>query len=154
MIKDAAQARDMMVQQLLLAWNAARWGELGLSIRNAPGIAWQGRSDDLEQSAGLSYARWQAKQAEAPQAGIGDSGRQRRFEVSGLITLQCLGALAPGDGFEVAERMAIIARDAYRDIHSDCISFRNCRIQEVGKDRGWYLVNMYADYTYDEVSNG
>lgn len=152
MIIDEAMARDMMASQLFEAWGSAPWASFG--IADAPQIAWQGRADDFEPSPGLPYARWQAQHASAPQAGMGDSNRARRFEVRGLVTMQCFGPLENGNGFEVAERLAIIARNAYRDRHSDCISFRNCRIQEIGKDRGWFIFNMYADFTYDEVSNG
>lgn len=150
MILDPAVARNSMAKMMLDAWAAADWAAYG--IASAPRIEWQGRGGDQQQSPELPYAIWNARHSDESQAGMSDERGNQLWEPIGLIVVQCKGPLINGDGFEVAERMAIIARNAYRGKQTpDCIWFRNARIEEVGPDAGWFLFNAYIEFEYNEV---
>lgn len=145
---DEAQARDMMVAHIEAAWQAFDWSLLTLTEK--PRIAYPGRQ--FEPDVTKPYVRWNARHAGAPQKGFSDQPNGRRFEPFGLIMIQCLAPEVNGDGFEVAEKMAILARDAYRGARSDCITFTNCYIREIGSDNGWFIFNTYATFDYVEVA--
>lgn len=150
MIRDEAQARDEMAIVLQSAWDAADWAEYG--IASAPEIKWQGRGGDLPFTEGQPAITWNAMHSRERQAALSDDIGNRLYEPHGLIVMQSRGALINGNGFEVAERLAIIAKEAYRaKSTSNCIWFRNARIQEVGSDAGWYLFNTYVEFEYNEV---
>lgn len=151
MISDPAIARNSMATMMATFWAAQDWAALGIGA--APFIEWQGRGADSGPSVTLPYAIWAARHSAAPQRGLSDQFGYQNYETIGLITVQCKAPLIDGNGFEVAERMAIIARDAYRGKQTpDCIWFRNARIQEVGPDAGWFLFNAYIEFEYDEVA--
>jgi len=150
MILDPSIARDQMADMMIAAWNAADWAAYGLTA--APEIEWQGRGGDQKQSPSLPYAIWQARHSGESQAGLSDQIGNQLWEPIGLIIVQCKAPLIKGNGFEVAERMAIIARNAYRGKQTPgCIWFRNARIEEVGPDAGWFLFNAYIEFEYNEV---
>lgn len=152
MILDPASARDQMAARLVSAWEAQDWPSLGLGIAQAPIITWEGRGGDSGPSIEQPYIHFSAKHNEQPQGSLSDDEGNKLWAASGLIVIQCKGPLAPGNGFEVAERMAIIARNAYRGKQTpDCIWFRNPRIQEVGADSGWFIFNTFIEFEYDEV---
>lgn len=150
MIKDEAQARDEMAVMLKTAWDAADWASYGIS--DAPEIKWQGRGGDEPFAAGLPAITWSAMHSRERQAALSDDIGNRLYEPHGLIVMQSRGPLISGNGFEVAERLAIIAKEAYRGKSTaNCIWFRNARIQEVGPDAGWFLFNTYVEFEYNEV---
>lgn len=153
MIKDEAQARDEMAMVLQLAWNAQDWASYGLEgLLTAPEIKWQGRGGDAAFAPDAPAITWAAHHAREPQAALSDDIGNRLYEPSGILVMQSRGALILGNGFEVAERLAIIAKEAYRGKStSNCIWFRNARTQEVGADAGWYLFNTYVEFEYNEV---
>ena len=149
MIFDPENARDSMATMLMNAWAAQDWA--GLGFTGAPDIEWQGRGVSDALTIEKPYIVWRAEHAEAPQAAFSDSA-EKAYENNGMIIIQCKGPLLPGNGFEVAQRMAIIARNAYRGKQTpECIWFRNARISEVGADGGWYLFNTYIEFQYNEV---
>lgn len=151
MILTPATARDSMANQLAGAWAAADWAALGLTA--PPAIIWQGRGDDDKPNLDLPYVRWAAKHSGMPQSGLSNDEGDKKFSGIGVIVIQLLAPLLPGNGFEVAEQMAIIARNAYRGKQTpDCIWFRNARFEEVGPDAGWYLFNTFVEFDYDEVA--
>lgn len=150
MILDPAVARDSMASLLASAWAAYPWASMGL--QKAPTIQWQGRDGNLPPTVNQPYLIWAANHNGAPQKGLSDEVGNRLYEGHGLLVMQAKAPLLPGTGFEVAERMAIIARNAYRGKQTpDCIWFRNARFEEVGADAGWYLFNIYVEFEYDEV---
>lgn len=149
MIFDPEVARDSMATLLADYWVAQDWAAMGFDA--APDIQWQGRGVSNSLSVNKPYIEWQARHNDAPQASFSDS-QVKAYDTYGLIIIQSKGPLLPGNGFEVAQRMAIIARDAYRGKQTpDCIWFRNARISEVGADGGWYLFNTYIEFNYSEV---
>lgn len=150
MIIDAAQARDQMALVLQAAWDAADWPSYG--IVKAPDIKWQGRGGDIEFAPKQPAITWEAVHSREPQVALSDDVGNKLYEPAGIIVMQSRGWLLSGNGFEVAERLAIIAKEAYRAKYtSDCIWFRNARAQEVGPDAGWYLFNIYVEFEYNEV---
>lgn len=151
MIRDPAAARDSMAALFAEFWQSQDWAALGFA--GMPHIEWQGRGASFDASADAPYAIWQAMHSAAPQRGLSDATGQKSYETIGLISVQSKGPLINGNGFEVAERMAIIARNAYRGKQTpDCIWFRNARVEEVGADAGWYLFNTIIEFEYDEVA--
>lgn len=150
MIRDEAQARDEMALVLQSAWDSIDWASYG--IQSAPEIKWQGRGGDDAFPANAPAITWNAYHSREPQAALSDDIGNRLYELSGIIVMQSRGPLISGNGFEVAERLAIIAKEAYRgESTSNCIWFRNARIQEVGPDAGWFLFNTYVEFEYNEV---
>lgn len=150
MIENPAQARDSMALILRDAWAVADWAALGLA--EPPPIIWQGRGADAKPDLDGPYIIWMAKHASMPQSGFSNEIGEVKYSSVGVIVIQCKAPLLPGNGFEVAEQMAIIARNAYRGKQTpDCIWFRNARIEEVGPDAGWYLFNTFVEFDYDEV---
>lgn len=129
-------------------WSTQDWAALGFA--SEPHIEWQGRGVNDHIPADEPYIIWAAKHSDAGQIGMSDT--TRIYESVGMIVIQCKGPLIKGNGFEVAERMAIIARNAYRGKQTaDCIWFRNAQFKEVGADGGWYLFNTYIEFEYNEV---
>lgn len=149
---DSANARDVMVTVLERAWAGVDWPGLWLGIGDAPKITWAGRGGDSSDPVGLPCLHAAIHHNEQPQSSLAGDAGSITYTSSGLIVIQCKGPLVHGNGFEVAERMAIIARNAYRGKQTpDCIWFRNPRIQEVGADSAWYLFNTIIEFEYDEV---
>lgn len=145
---DESKARDMMAAHIEGPWLSFDWPSI--YVPEVPAIAYQGRR--FVPDVNKPYMRWAVKHAGAPQKGFSDQPNGRRFEPFGLVVMQCLAPEAREDAFEVAEKMAIIARDAYRNNRNDCITFTNCYIKEVGTDNGWFIFNAYATFDYQEVA--
>lgn len=79
----------------------------------------------------------------------------RRFTRSGYIFVRCLTPIADYDasigGLSLAEKLAIIARDAYEGVSTtNSLWFRNARIVEVGAVKAYYEQQARVDFTYDE----
>lgn len=153
MTYDSSDARDEMANVLIGAKWASdpRWAALGFS--GMPHIEWQGREGDQEPSESLPYIIWAARHADGGQDGFSSSTGTVNFESIGTIVAQCKAPLSSGKGFEVAERMAIITRNAYKGLATPCgVWFRRHRIEEVGASDGWFIFNVFVDFTYNEVN--
>lgn len=147
---DPASARDLMASVLIAAWGLHPWASLGL--QKPPTIEWQGMDGNKAPAVTEPYLIWAANHNQSPQAALSDDIGNRLYETSGMLIMQAKAPLIKGNGFEVAERMAIIARNAYRGKTTpDCIWFRNARFEEVGADAGWFLFNIFVEFEYDEV---
>lgn len=147
---DPASARDKMAAVLREAWAAQAWAWRGFN--GAPTIMWQGMTVLKPPKVDAPSLSWAANHNESPQVGLSDDIGNRLYENAGMLVMQAKGPLSGGYGFEVAERMAIIARNAYRGKSPpDCIWFRNARFEEVGPDAGWYLFNIFVEFEYNEV---
>lgn len=151
MIFDESVARDSMVKLFADHWAGVNWAAAGLA--SAPGVIYQGLGGDESPSIDAPHIKWAAYHSYDAQGSLSDDVGNRRFNLAGVLVLQCLAPLAPGNGFTVAERLAIIAKAAYRGRQTpDCINFEKVRIEEVGPDAGWYIFNMHAEFYYCEVA--
>lgn len=100
---------------------------------------------------GKSWARIRIRHTSSRQVTFGPPG-QRRFERGGIITVQVFAPLSPQNGLSLAEKLAIIARDAYEGRGTATgIWFRNARIVEVGPSGEWYQYNAVVEFQYDEM---
>ena len=151
MIRDPAQARDSMVTQFEASLATINWLSFGFAEKPRVYYEGVGGSDPVDMS--KPYFRWAAHHDAQPQATLADESGARVFASQGMVVIQCCCPLLNGLGFTGAERMAIIARNAYRGKQTpDCIWFTEAKIQEVGQDSGFYLFNTSAVFHYDEVA--
>ncbi|WVW77402.1 tail terminator [Stenotrophomonas phage vB_SmaS_Bhz59] len=146
------QAVDEMVRLLRERWNALTPAVLGGS--DPALLQWPGTivaPPEVVQP----FGRFQVRHAANPRHTFAPKG-QRRFERSGLITIQCFGPIAdpdwPDGGLSLAENLAIIARDAYEgEGTDDGLWFRNARIVEIGADKVYYQQQALVEFQYDET---
>lgn len=151
MTRDPASARDSMVKRFEEALATIDWVSFGFAAK--PDVYYEGVGGSDETDISKPYYNWAAYHDSDEMASLADENAQRRYEVMGTIVMQCAFPILGGQGFAGAERMAIIARNAYRGKQTpDCIWFSEAKIQEVGPDRGFYYFNASAVFHYDEVS--
>ncbi len=141
-------ARDEIFSMFRTYWNAQTPAlNAGQPIR----VEWQGVDSQTPPPADKPWARITIRHAISQQSTFGPSGA-RRFTRSGLVTVQVFTPLVAGGGLSLAEKCAIIARDAFEGRSTASgIWFRNARIQEVGRDGAWQQMNITAEFVYDEL---
>lgn len=114
-------------------------------------VEWPGVDSGSPPPASEAWARIVLRHAASRQLTLAPAG-QRRFLRPGLITVQVFTPLSAGNGLSFAEKLGIIARDAFEGRSTDSgIWFRNARLQEVGPDGEWYQMNLTVEFQYDEV---
>lgn len=114
-------------------------------------VEWPGVDAGDPPPADKPYARITLRHTTSRQATFGPTGG-RRFTRPGLITVQVFTPLSGGQGLSLAEKCAIIARDAFEGRGTASgIWFRNARIQEIGPDGTWYQMNVLVEFVYDEL---
>lgn len=151
MIRDPASARDSMVRLFEASLATIDWASFGFPGK--PDVYYEGVGGSGALDLSKSFFRWAAHHDASDQATLGDQSGNRVFGSQGMIVIQCACPLLNGQGFTGAERMAIIARNAYRGKQTpDCIWFTEAKIQEVGQDGGFYIFNTSAVFHYDEVA--
>lgn len=80
---------------------------------------------------------------------------QKRFNTSGLTSLQVFGPMSDKSVARTALSLATIARNAFRgqNGHSsdDSVWFRNARINKLSVENDQYRLNVIAEHEYDEL---
>lgn len=145
------QATDELVRLFVTRWNTLTPAVLGGS--DPALVQWPGvpaTPPDVVQP----FGRFLFRHIADPRHTLAPAG-SRRFTRSGLVTVQCFGPVAdpgwPQGGLSLAEKLAIIARDAYEGVGTgDGLWFRNARIVEIGADKVYYQHQARIDFTYDE----
>lgn len=146
-----SQAIDELVRLLNQAWKTLTPAVLG-----GPDPAlmqWPGEPQDNPDVV-QPFGRYKQTHIGDPHHTLAPAGR-RRFTRSGFVTIQCFGPIAdinwPQGGLSLAEKLAIIARDAYEGVGTnDGLWFRNARIVDIGADKVYYEHRVLVDFTYDE----
>lgn len=100
-------------------------------------------------TADTPWARLTIAHSEGGQASLGNAEGKRRFRRRGTITINVFGL--PGRGLSYHGTLATLVRDAYEGTAVGGLWFKNVRINEIGPDGHWYLVNVLADFEYDEI---
>lgn len=114
-------------------------------------VEWPGVDSQTPPEASKPWARIVVRHTTSKQATFGTVGH-RRFLRPGLVTVQVFTPLTNGGGLLLAEKLGIIARDAFEGRSTDSgIWFRNARLQEVGPDTEWFQMNLVVEFEYEEV---
>lgn len=143
-------ARDEMFALLRTKW-----------VAEAPAVVGGGYTPDL-QWPGVAYSpppnnrafgRVSLLTTTGRQSSLASAGGVRRWERRGVLIVQCFGPLSVGNAYDIAERLATIARNAFEgQTTPGGVWFRDCRTTDVGPDKdGWFGVNAVAEFIYDEV---
>lgn len=141
-------ARDEILGLFKTQWDAETPAVNG---GNVPRVEWPGVDSGSPPPAGAAWARIVVRHATSRQTTFGETGN-RRFTRPGLVTVQVFAPTADGIGLSLAEKLAIIARDAFEGRGTASgIWFRNVRITEIGPDGTWYQMNVLAEFQYDEL---
>ena len=145
------QAVDELVRLFNERWNALTPAVLG---RDEPApVQWPG-NPAVGPSVVQPFGRFMYRHLPDPRHTLAPAG-SRRFTRSGYVLVQCFGPIADPNwttpGLSLAEKLAIIARDAYEGRGTkDGLWFRNASIAEVGADKVYYQQHARIDFTYDE----
>jgi hypothetical protein len=84
------------------------------------------------------------------QASLANDGGRRRWERTGLVTVQIF--VPAGEGLSEAYSLAKTVADAYEGTTTASgVWFRNVRVNEVGADGAWFQVNALIEFIYDEI---
>lgn len=143
MITDINQARDEMFAMFTAAMQASA---SGVAIR------YQGLELNEPPDPTKPFVRITVNHVDGDQASIAGDGRKRFYTRLGNIIVQCFWPAQAARALSKCGELATIAQMAYQGKQSEsCIWFRNCRINEVGKDeRGFQQINTVCDFTYDQ----
>lgn len=141
-------ARDEMLGLFNVAWLA---NTPAINGAVAIPVEWPGVASGAPPGADEAWARVSLRHSPAGQITFGATGA-RRFNRTGLLTVQVFSPLSAGGGLSFAENAAIIARNAFEGVGTASgIWFRNTRIQEIGPDGAWFQMNVVTEFQYDEV---
>lgn len=141
-------ARDEIFGLFRTYWSAQT---PALNSGQAIRVEWPGVDSQTPPPADKPWARIIARHVTSRQATFGPSG-ERRFTRPGLVTVQIFTPVSAGGGLSLAEKCAIIARDAFEGRGTASgIWFRNARIQEGGQDGTWQQMNVTVEFLYDEL---
>ncbi|RKX23982.1 MAG: hypothetical protein DRP45_09195 [Candidatus Zixiibacteriota bacterium] len=141
MITDLIQARDELMQVAKDVWDA-----LALPL-DYPDV-----SDKTFPPAdpSLVWGRVTVKHNSGGQATLANHSGVRRFRLDGIINVQVHSPV--GDGLTAGYTAAQAQLDAFS---GPCtpggIWFRDPQLQEVGPDGDYYLINVFAFFTYDQT---
>jgi hypothetical protein len=143
-------ARDEMTKMFYDAWLAQ--AALAIEATDAPPVFWQGVEEKVPPAQDKPYARFAINHVLQNQSSLSNENGVRKWQAGGQILIQTFGPMSGGNGLQIAEALAIVAKNAYQGKSSPGgIWFRNCRANEVGPTDGWYQFNMIADFTYEEL---
>lgn len=96
------------------------------------------------------WGRAMVRHAGGRQASIADVNGVRRWERTGVATIETWSPAAHGR--DVADEMIEVMMEALEGASTPSgVWFRNARFNEVGQDGGWYRVNILVDFTYDLI---
>lgn len=141
-------ARDEI---LGLFWDDWEANTPALNGGQAPVVRWPGVDSGDPPPADAAWARITVQHATSRQSTLGEPGN-RRFSRPGLVTVQIFTPLSAGGGLFLAEKLAIIARNAFEGRGTPSgIWFRDVRVQEAGVDGSWYRMDVRVGFEYDEL---
>ncbi len=141
-------ARDEILGLFKAAWDA---GTPPINGGEVVEVRWPGVDAGDPPPADKAWARIMVRHGTSRQSTFGPTGG-RRFTRPGLITVQVFAPNSGGNGLSFAEKLGIIARDAFEGRGTASgIWFRNARIQEIGPDGAWYQMNVLVEFEYDEM---
>lgn len=135
-----AQARDELLEAITAAWTAGAGGA-PLFYDDRPGEA---------PADATTWARVHIQHNLGTQSTIGGPIGTSLFRRDGLLTVQIFTPI--GKGLSQADALAKVAIDAFEGKSTpNGVWFRKVRMREIGPDRSWFNVNVYAEFNYDEA---
>lgn len=135
-----AQARDEMLTLITAAWTANAGG-LPLFYDDRPGEP---------PTNGTGWARVNIQHNLGAQSTISNPIGNNLFRRDGLLTVQIFAPI--GKGLSQADALAKVALDAFEGKSTpNGVWFRKVRMREIGPDKSWFNVNVYAEFNYDEA---
>jgi len=150
MVANFSQARDDILGIFKTAWDANTAAVNGGTI---PSVHYEGL--EFTPPTNEAWARLTVRHVAGRQATLaGDpSFGSRRFEKTGIVTVQVFKPLKTGGGLVLAENLSQIAKDAFEGTITATtnIWFQNVTINEIGPDGPWFQMNIVASFRYDEL---
>lgn len=112
-----------------------------------PGVA----DKDFPPATQIPWARLTLIHATGTQSALANHEGVRRFTHTGTMTVQIFTPL--GRGGSVGYPLAQIVVEAFQGSATiNAVWFRNVRVNEIGVSRGWYQINVLADFEYDQLT--
>lgn len=119
--------------------------------------AWGSRPlvyDDLEENkpdGAVPWARIIALHSSGGQSSISRQAGKRRYTRKGTLYINLFSK--PGDGLRLLDPLAKIVLDAYegKTTTPGGVWFTKVRLRELGVVKGYYQINVLAQFSYDEI---
>ena len=144
-----AEAFSDMNQAIYVPWQAQAAAAAGSP--DVPALRFDGVEVGELPLAHKAWGRVVIRHHAGTQKSLGKKGVGRKFERSGLLTVQCFGPIVNQQGLAIAHGLAIICRNAVEGVATpNSVWFRDVAIKEAGLNEPWYLVNMVASFNYDD----
>lgn len=114
-----------------------------------PEVVWQGvQTDGNVARSTLPWARHAVMHRDGAQRTFGETSR---FEREGFVFVQVFAPKDFARGFETAEALAVVARNAYEGKQTPSgVWFRSATHREVGSAEPWWQFNVDIEFTYEE----
>lgn len=151
MPKSMREARDIMSEIVLEAWNTVTTDIYGSPAE----LRWSTVVRNADESLPNDSVPWGRVTFKHPtglqgQSSLADASGLIKWNRTGILTLQCFAPISLGNAYVNAESMATHIRDVLQRVQA-CVWFRKCEAVEVGVDKGWFVFNASANFTYDEI---
>lgn len=145
-ITDIAAARDAIMSLFKTTWDT-----YSPAPSPMPTFLWDNVKGDQPKD-GDPFIHVRVQHLNGVQASLGD-GISAKFRSSGKVVVAIRTPI--GDGLTLSDAYVKVTQRAFegRSTAPDGVLFRNVRVQEVGGEGDWYLVNVIADFEYDRVVN-
>ena len=145
------EAKDAMFALFNTAWQAGA----GAIVGSVPEIRWQGvEGRDLPPTDDY-WCRVSLQTLRRKQATLGlptGDADIKRYTVFGLIFVQVFCPMALSDAGAKGELLAQLAQNAFSGKTTDNgVWFRNTVINELPATDDYYIFNVVAEYTYDDI---
>lgn len=133
------QAVDAMYGHLTTGWN---------NLPSPPTLLYEDRGQEIP-GTDVAWARAEVRHNEGGQATLGEKG-YRTFERIGFVTVQIFTPLNQGRAQSDKLAQAVIDIFEGETAGNGAIWFRRVRANEVGRDGGWFQINVLAEFEYDQ----
>jgi len=139
-----SQAYEDILSLLTTAW-------VTTAGQSASLIKWENVANkSVPPAAGTAWCRATVRHVTSRQASLAGATGTRRFRRTGVLTVSVFypsGTGLPGD-----TDLAKIIMDAYEGVtSSNGVIFYDVTINEIGPDGDFYMVNVVANFEYDEI---
>lgn len=143
-----AAALDEIYGILFAAWSAGAPAIVGY----VPTLRWPGQFEDSAPDVSKHWGRVSKQTVNQEKANLSNGPGGNRWHTDGFLTLQLFAPLTDPGASEAMNRLAELARNAYRgaQVPGDAF-FRNERIREVPNDNKFYRANVIVEYEYDAL---
>jgi len=147
MIQSYYDARNEIFAQ----YNLAKPSILAL-LGYQPTVIYQGVENASVMPTNKIWVRLSQQTVIEEQATLAGNDLKRRYTSDGLIFAQMFIPKTTGDytnGVKIAEYI----KNAFRGKQtSNCMWFRNVRIQELNPEEAWFRINVVSEYQYDQIA--